>query len=133
MKIRDIRKITGLSQRAFADKYKIPLSTLQHWERDYTQPPKYYLNLLESSVGINSDVSYFKGKHGETYIYSSINKSVTNTCGDMIHVDDVFERIKSENAALYLSELFDSIEHAKKMFMKDCEEDVRSDIIWMEN
>ncbi len=31
-RVRDLREMTGLSRRAFAQKYKLPISTMQNWE-----------------------------------------------------------------------------------------------------
>ena len=133
MKIRDIRKMTGLSQREFANKYSIPLPTLQHWERDFTQPPKYFLQLIEESVCADQkETLCFKGKYGETYMYSPDNNTIMNETGDKLYITDLFNDVKLENAGLYLSELFDSIKQAKDLFSIECKEDIRNDIIWME-
>ena len=134
MRIRDIRKLTGLTQAAFAKKYSISLPTLQHWERDYTKPPDYFIKLLEQSLGSDaSALSYYIGKHGETYIYDTVTKTVSDMDGDKVQITETFERVKKENAGLYLSELFDAIHRAKELFQMDCDEDLRSDIIWEEN
>lgn len=34
MNIREIRLLSGLTQKEFCSKYKIPLSTLKNWESD---------------------------------------------------------------------------------------------------
>lgn len=134
MKIRDIRKTTGLTQAKFAEKYSIPLPTLQHWERDYTKPPEYFCKLLEKSLDLDQEeLVYYNGKHGETYIYSPGTNTISNMNGDKIQVSDVFKRVKTENIPLYISELFDSINHARNLFLMDCEEDTRSDIVWIES
>jgi len=134
MKIREIRNLTGLSQSKFAEKYSIPLSTLQHWERDYTQPPKYFLELLKNTIGLETQgVMNFTGKNGELYIYYSDTQIISNLNGDSVHVTKTIEDVKKENIGLYLSDMFDYLEQAKKMFAIDCEEDLRSDIIWIEN
>lgn len=48
--IKEIRKLTGLSQAKFAKKYEIPLSTLESWERGTREPASYVINLLEFKV-----------------------------------------------------------------------------------
>ena len=50
MKIKEIRALTGLSQAKFADKYKIPVRTLQGWEGERRTPPEYVLIMLERIV-----------------------------------------------------------------------------------
>ena len=46
MKIKEIRSMTGLSQGKFAEKYSIPVRTLQNWEAGHREPPEYVLKLL---------------------------------------------------------------------------------------
>ncbi len=50
MTIKEIRALTGLSQGKFADRYGIPVKTLQNWEIGRTRPPEYVLKLLERCV-----------------------------------------------------------------------------------
>ena len=65
MSIRDIRKKTGLTQRAFAMSYRIPLQTLKQWESDslstsFRKPPVYVEYMLGRLVG------YEFGQEGRT-------------------------------------------------------------------
>ena len=51
MSVKEIRKKTGLSQREFAEKYRIPLQTLKQWESSkgsssHRKPPEYVEFLL---------------------------------------------------------------------------------------
>lgn len=50
MTIKEIRKLTGLSQPNFCDKYRIPLTTLRKWEQGQRTPPDYLVELLEFKV-----------------------------------------------------------------------------------
>lgn len=50
MTIKEMRKLLGLSQAAFADKYKIPKRTIEDWESNRRTPPDYVLALLERCV-----------------------------------------------------------------------------------
>lgn len=49
-----IRKLTGLSQAAFAEKYNIPKRTIETWESTSAsarrEAPGYVLDLLERAV-----------------------------------------------------------------------------------
>lgn len=47
--IKLLRERTGLSQGKFAEKYRIPVRTLQGWEIG-REPPEYVLYLLERCV-----------------------------------------------------------------------------------
>lgn len=50
MDCKEIRKLTGLSQQKFGERYRIPTSTIQKWERGANEPPEYLLLLLERAV-----------------------------------------------------------------------------------
>lgn len=45
-----IRTKTGKSQKAFAETYGIPITTVRNWEQGIAEPPIYVLNLLEKAV-----------------------------------------------------------------------------------
>lgn len=48
--IKQIRKRTGLTQREFANKFGIPITTLRNWEQGVNKPPAYLVKLLEAAV-----------------------------------------------------------------------------------
>lgn len=50
MTVQELRKRTGLSQSKFAEKYGIPIGTLQNWEHGRRTPPEYVLTLLQRSL-----------------------------------------------------------------------------------
>jgi putative transcriptional regulator len=50
VEIKEIRKLSGLSQPQFSEKYNIPLPSLRHWEQGQRECPKYVLELLEFKV-----------------------------------------------------------------------------------
>ena len=47
---KEIRALTGLSQKNFGDLYRIPLRTVQNWEQGTNEAPEYVLLLLERAV-----------------------------------------------------------------------------------
>lgn len=49
-KIYHIRKMSGLSRNAFAEKYHIPIRTLEKWERSEITPADYLIAWLERIV-----------------------------------------------------------------------------------
>ena len=49
-KIRELRKLTGLSANKFGQKYGIPMRTVQNWEAGITTPPEYVYTLLARCV-----------------------------------------------------------------------------------
>lgn len=49
-RIKALRKLTGLSQTKFGEKYGIPMRTIQNWENGYSEAPEYLVDLLEEAV-----------------------------------------------------------------------------------
>lgn len=52
--IRAIRAQTGLSQAAFAARYKIPQRTYEAWEMGERKPPAYLIFLLSEVVRLTN-------------------------------------------------------------------------------
>lgn len=50
MEIKELRILSGLSQQAFSDKYKIPKRSIENWESGKRTPPDYVISLLERAV-----------------------------------------------------------------------------------
>lgn len=48
--IKALRASTGLSQKAFAEKFDIPKRTIENWEGGQTDPPGYVVKLIEKSL-----------------------------------------------------------------------------------
>ncbi len=48
--VKELRALTGLSQKSFSDKYQIPKRTLEDWESGKRTPPEYVISLLERAV-----------------------------------------------------------------------------------
>ena len=46
-RIRMIRTNLGMSQNEFADKYGVPVRTLQEWEQARSSPPAFMMNFLK--------------------------------------------------------------------------------------
>ena len=65
MVIKELRKITGLSQSQFAKKFHIPVGTLSHWEQGVRTPPEYVVYMMARII--------YNEKHDERKSYG-INK-----------------------------------------------------------
>ena len=50
MKINELRTITKLSQKQFADYFGIPVGTLRNWEQKIASPPDYVLKMIFTSI-----------------------------------------------------------------------------------
>lgn len=49
-RIKEVREITGLSQKSFAESLKIPVRTYEQWETGKRTPPEYVVDLIEYRV-----------------------------------------------------------------------------------
>ena len=54
--IRQLRKVSGLSQTMFAEKFEIPTSTLQDWEHNRRTPPIYVVGMINTIL--SSEINY---------------------------------------------------------------------------
>lgn len=45
-RIKELRKSMGLSQSKFAEKFDIPVRTLQQWEQGRSEPPVYVIKMI---------------------------------------------------------------------------------------
>lgn len=55
--MREMRQAVGLSQRKFAERYGIPVSTIESWESGKREPAPYVLALLAHRVAYDSGAS----------------------------------------------------------------------------
>lgn len=58
MTIRELRKLTSLTQKAFSEKYHIPKRTLEDWEGGRRKPTDAFLYLLERVVMEDYSMKY---------------------------------------------------------------------------
>lgn len=50
MDFKQFRKSTGLTQKAFADKFNVPKRTVENWDEGISKPPKYALDLFKYRI-----------------------------------------------------------------------------------
>lgn len=52
MTIKELRQMTGLSQKAFSEKYGIPQRSIENWESETNsrKPTEYLIELLEYRI-----------------------------------------------------------------------------------
>lgn len=50
MTIKELRTITGLSQKAFGEKYHIPKRSIENWEGGQRKPSETVMYLLERAI-----------------------------------------------------------------------------------
>lgn len=65
MKIKKLREITGLTQKKFGERYKIPIRTVQNWESETNTPPKYIPRLIELVMILENEIEQLRS--GQTF------------------------------------------------------------------
>ena len=61
--IKELRDMTGMTQKAFAEMYGIPLSTLRKWEQGEASPAPYVLRLIARTLpGTQTALQKIQGK-----------------------------------------------------------------------
>lgn len=50
MEFKELRKSTGLTQKAFSEKFNIPKRTIESWEEGARKPPQYAFDLLKYRI-----------------------------------------------------------------------------------
>lgn len=117
MTIRELRKLTGMSQSQFAKKYDIPLNTLQHWEGGYSEPAKYLVKLIEDTICKDRKVIQGNNtKEGTMYYYDELNKLVCDNKGNCLSLEIDLDATSEHNLGLYLDTLFEDYYKARKSF-----------------
>ena len=130
--VKEIREATGMSQKAFAELYGIPLSTLRNWEQGTNSPAPYVLGLISRTLPcMNSTLKEIQGKNGHSYYYDKNQNCVLDIKGNRIYVKENLEDIKTQNLPLYLDDLFERFYEIQEKFDRDCKYDKEEDIFWI--
>ena len=133
MTIKEIREITGLTQREFANRYDIPLKTLQHWEGGRTKPASYLLKLIIDTIPqLRKPMEKIYSKEtGATYYYNEEENAVYDCYGQRIPLNvNVMKVAHPHNLPIYLDFMFEDMEKAKKEFITGCNSDQKNNIEW---
>lgn len=129
--VKELRDSTGLTQKEFSDMYDIPLSTLRKWEQGEASPAPYVLKFLSQLIPeYNGTLRKIQGTNGNNYYYNELRKSVLDSQGNEIIIQEDLQGVKEQNLILYLEELFDSLYSIQDKFNRDCKFDKEDDIIW---
>lgn len=93
--IKSLRQQTKLTQKEFADKFSIPLRTIQKWERNGSTPPEYVPQLIELSIFTeNTELfmeTYWKDEKTATVrldsMYAYITRYTTHPIKQLFYTD----------------------------------------------
>ncbi len=129
--IRELRDITGMTQKEFSQMYGIPLSTLRKWEQGESSPAPYVINLLAKTLpSLDNSLLTIHGTDDVLYYYDINKSTVADMLGNVIIVQEDLREIKTQNLALYLDDLFKDFYEIQEKFNRDCRFDKKEDIIW---
>jgi transcriptional regulator with XRE-family HTH domain len=129
--MKELRENTGLTQKAFAKMYGIPVSTLRKWEQGESRPAPYIMSMLSMLLPTPENYSeIIQAQNGDRYYYDKSANSITDSLGNTIRIKTSLEGVKRENLPLYVKDMFDSYYDIREKFEKDCEYDKNEDIIW---
>ena len=70
MNIKELRNLTGMSQKKFADYFGISFRTIQQWEQERSAPPSYLVGLLKRIL----DFEYFNKVECDTISEADYDK-----------------------------------------------------------
>ena len=130
-RIRELRDMTGLSQKDFSLKYNIPLSTLRKWEQGVSSPPGYVIDMIASAIPeCDRSNVLIRGEGDEVYYYNPDRRTVSDRLGNEISISEDIDGVKEQNLKLYLKELFDAFYEIQERFNRDCMYDKKEDVIW---
>ncbi len=130
MEIKDIRNQTGLTQKEFAERFGIPVKTLQHWEAGESKPAPYLLHLIAMSFPQNKENMRKIETDYSVFYYDSNERAVYDEAGTKILLRIDITHVRENNLGLYLKSLFEDYYKAQEQFETECGFDEKDDIIW---
>jgi len=99
-RIRELRDMMGLSQKAFADKYEIPLSTLRKWEQGSAAPAPYVVKLIAAILPATDEGSV-RVEYGDNIYYINSRKgTVSDMLGNEIRVSEDIQGVNEQNLGI---------------------------------
>ena len=130
--VKEIRRSTGLTQKAFAEMFGIPINTLRKWEQHEAAPPTYLVRLIAKSLpSPENALEKIEDSKGNVYYYDSTKMLVMDSSGNAIPIHEDLEGVKRKNLGLYLHDLFEAYYNIQEKFDRDCRFDKEENIIWI--
>lgn len=129
--IKELRLKSKMSQSEFARKYGIPLSTLRKWEQFVSNPPKYVVDLIESSIPINKkDLKIIKSSDNKKFYIDNINKKIFDEKGNSISFVESLDGVIESNLPIYINQVFKDFYEIQDRLNKDLKFDKIEKIQW---
>ncbi len=130
MNIKELREMTGQTQKEFADSFGIPIGTLRRWEYGESTPASYVIKLIAEKLPMNNKLMKKIESSEGTYYYDEATKTIADIKGTRISVNEGLDGVNEHNLVLYANELFESYYEAIAKFDRDCKMDKQEDILW---
>ncbi len=130
MNIKEMRELTGQTQKKFAESFGIPLGTLRRWEYGESTPAPYVLKMIADQLPMkHTSMKKIESSEG-TYYYDKTTGSIVDLRGTKIHVNEDIDGVNEHNLVIYANALFESYYDAIEKFVRDCRLDKQEDILW---
>ena len=128
--MKELRAKTGMTQKEFAGRFRIPLSTLQKWEQGEASPPPYVVDLIAAALPGTDGERVFLGTGKRDYYYDPARHTFYDAAGNGIPAHVKVNEVNPTNLLLYLDDLFDAYNDACARFKRDCAYDKKENIVW---
>lgn len=130
-RIRELRDLSGMTQKQFSEWFHIPISTLRKWEQGDASPAPYLVELIARTLPATFDsMEKIIGRRQDVYFYDKNKNMVYDQKGNGIIIQESLDGVKRENLRLYLDDLFEDFYEIQEKFNQDCLYDKDDDIIW---
>lgn len=130
MNIKEMRELTGQTQKEFADSLGIPIGTIRRWEYGESTPAPYLIRMIANMLPQeNSSLRKIESAEGK-YYYDKTRGTITDVKGISIKIGEDLDNVKEQNLIIYANTLFESYYDAVDKFNRDCKIDKTEDIIW---
>ncbi|MGN0384868.1 MAG: helix-turn-helix domain-containing protein [Lachnospiraceae bacterium] len=131
MNIKEMRELTGETQKEFAKRFDIPLGTLRRWEYGESTPAPYVIKLIAQQLPIDTNrLKVIDDGKGTKFYYDNENRIIIDRKGTRIKVNESVDTVKEQNLFLYTKDLFETYYELIEKFDRDCRLDKQEDIIW---
>ena len=88
--IKDLRQQMGLSQSQFAERFGIPVRTIQQWEQGKSSPPSYVSDMMVKLAGYSEPIIIEKVRKRSVGDTPLVNYSIPTSDRWKICIDDAF-------------------------------------------
>lgn len=130
MDIKEMREMTGQTQKQFAEMFGIPVGTLRRWEYKESAPAPYVLKMIAERLPMKKEYMQKIETAKGSYYYDRTTKTIVDRKGTSIRINEELDGVKEQNLVLYANSLFEAYYEAIAKFDRDCKFDKQEDILW---